>query len=320
MCSEAYFQDDTVVAVFSSYPADSEAAALGAGPSPYVFSVPNGGIYHIDYTGDVTAFSAEGDYGFQLLGTGSRAPVGDTDFAIIVTVKFLQPCKLLFYVNGRKVNGGVRRTDVTLSRENGFGFQHATTKIAAVVLKGSEEVRMQALQVVQVSLAIAVDFDAFAADNLIDPAAIDDEFADLVPPDYAADYDPNGGNIVKQDPFVRNLASVLMIDPARIKVTNIVPGNRRRLREGRRLLEDDGLEVEWQLQEIDLCDGSEECNYGMCAPATGLCVCTGKYGGPFCNITGGDGCKKQTLQIRPPQLHELMNAVSTLEEKADVAN
>ena len=104
---------------------------------------------------------------------------------------------------------------------------------------------MQALQVVQVSLAIAVDFDAFFADNLIDPAAIDNEFADLVPPDYAADYDPNGGNIVKQDPFVRNLASVLMIDPARIKVTNIVPGNRRRLREGRRLLEDDGLEVEW---------------------------------------------------------------------------
>ena len=68
---------------------------------------------------------------------------------------------------------------------------------------------MQALQVVQVSLAIAVDFDAFFADNLIDPAAIDNEFADLVPPDYAADYDPNGGNIVKQDPFVRNLASVL---------------------------------------------------------------------------------------------------------------
>ena len=75
MCSEAYFQDDTVVAVLPNYPVDSEAAQfLERWPSPYVFSVPNGGIYHIDYTGDVTAFSAEGDYGFQLLGTGSRAP------------------------------------------------------------------------------------------------------------------------------------------------------------------------------------------------------------------------------------------------------
>ena len=82
---------------------------------------------------------------YRLASTGRRCGL-----QIIVTVKFLQPCKLLFYVNGRKVNGGARRTDVTLSRENGFGFQHATTKIAAVVPKGSEEVRMQALQVVQV--------------------------------------------------------------------------------------------------------------------------------------------------------------------------
>ena len=62
-------EDDTVVAVLPSYPVDSEAAQfLERWPSPYVFSVPNGGIYHIDYTGDVTAFSAEGDYGFQLDG------------------------------------------------------------------------------------------------------------------------------------------------------------------------------------------------------------------------------------------------------------
>ena len=64
-----------------------------------------------------------------------------------------------------------------------------------MVLKGSKEVRVVALQVVQVTLGIAVDFDAFFSDNLIDPAAIDDEFADSVPPDYDADYDPNGGNL-----------------------------------------------------------------------------------------------------------------------------
>jgi len=83
------------------------------------------------------------------------------------------------------------------------------------------------------------------------------------------------------------MASVLIIDPSRIKVTNIVPGNRRRRFEGRRLLEDGGLEIQWELQEVDLCNGDEECHYGMCAPSTGLCTCTGNYGGAFCNITGG---------------------------------
>ena len=65
-------------------------------------------------------------------------------------------------------------------------------------------------------------FDTFFADNLIDPAAISDEYAHLVPPDYAATYDPSGGNIVKDNRFVRNMASVLLIDPSRIAVVNIV--------------------------------------------------------------------------------------------------
>ena len=60
MCSESYFQDDTVVAVLPSYPVDSEAAQfLERWPSPYVMSVPNQGIYHIDYTGDVTWYDLE---------------------------------------------------------------------------------------------------------------------------------------------------------------------------------------------------------------------------------------------------------------------
>ena len=144
-----------------------------------------------------------------------------------------------------------------------------------MVLKGSKEVRVVALQVVQVTLGIAVDFDAFFSDNLIDPAAIDDEFADSVPPDYDADYDPNGGNIVKEDPFIRNMASVLMIDPARMKVTNICPGNRRRrLDANGRVLEDSQeLEVEWELSEEDLCTETIDCHNGMCTTSTGNCAC-----------------------------------------------
>jgi hypothetical protein len=62
------------------------------------------------------------------------------------------------------------------------------------------------------------------------------------------------------------MASVLMIDPARIKVTNIVPGNRRRRLDAfGRLLEDDELQVEWELQEIDLCSETIDCHNGLCA-------------------------------------------------------
>lgn len=84
----------------------------------------------------------------------------------LISRRFLKPAKLLFYVDGKKVNGATRRSQVTLEQPVGFGFQHATTKVAAVVVKGSDEVRMRALQVVQVTLAIAETFESFFADNL----------------------------------------------------------------------------------------------------------------------------------------------------------
>ena len=61
---------------------------------------------------------------------------------------------------------------------------------------------------------------------------------------------------MKSNSFVANLASVLNINPERLRVVNIVPGNRRRRLGGtakRIILEDvdndDGITVTWELSE-----------------------------------------------------------------------
>ena len=82
--------------------------------------------------------------------------------------------------------------------QSGFGYMHPVSKIASFTVKGIGSVRMQALKVVQVTLAIAETFESFFADNLICVECISNEFADVIPPNYAATYDPNGGNIVKR--------------------------------------------------------------------------------------------------------------------------
>ena len=91
--------------------------------------------------------------------------------------------------------------------------------------------KLKLIEVVEVNLIVAETFESFFADNDVDPNTISPSFASKLPPNYAATYDPDKGGIVKQNRFVRNMASVLRINPERIRVTNIVPGNRRRLQE-----------------------------------------------------------------------------------------
>ena len=92
----------------------------------------------------------------------------------------------------------------------------------------TDVVKLRLVDVVMVNLIVAETFESFFDDNDIDPAAIAPSFSSSFPPDYAANYDPDRGGIIKQNRFVRNMASVLRINPERIRVTNIVPGNRRR--------------------------------------------------------------------------------------------
>jgi hypothetical protein len=185
------------------------------------------------------------------------------------------------------------------------------SKVVSFVLRGtSKPVRIKHLDVVAVGLGVSVSFSDFFTDNFLDPNAIDSSYSSMVPPTYAANYDPDGGNIVKSNTFVSNLASVLNINPARLRVVNIVPGNRRRrLRElaaenpnkwqyvhespdpaRRRLLDgdddddDDGLALDFELSALDLCEDVVCGSHGDCN-AQGTCVCDSGWAGDSCNIT-----------------------------------
>ena len=81
IATSIYYEDETVVSVLPNYPVDSEAGQFASRwPQPFTHQVPNMGSYRIDWTGDVTAFSEDGDYTFQLLGTDQR-PVRPTSRA-----------------------------------------------------------------------------------------------------------------------------------------------------------------------------------------------------------------------------------------------
>jgi hypothetical protein len=133
-----------------------------------------------------------------------------------------------------------------------------------------------------VNLVIAETFDSFFVDNSIDPATLPDELVAKLPPDYVANYDPEKGNIVKQNKFVRNMASVLPINPERICVTNIVPGNRRRLDTHGRRLQDDGLDIKFQVNEVDPCE-KVTCANGQCVK--GNCNCRDGWYGTLCDVS-----------------------------------
>ena len=77
-------------------------------------------------------------------------------------------------------------------------------------------------------MGVNIDFATFFADNNVDPVTIDAEFTPLLPPNYVEEYNPRA--LIREDPFIRNMAAVLQINPERIKITNIVPGNARRRR------------------------------------------------------------------------------------------
>jgi len=178
-------------------------------------------------------------------------------------------------------------------------------------LSSGKPVRIKQLPVVSVSFGLVATFAEFFEDNMIDPNALDAAYNDQIPPSYAASYDPSNGAIVKQNTFVRNLANVLNIDPSRIKVTNIVPGNRRRRRllegtdadaEGvfrphvdfRRVLmgtnatddggdDDEGLGVDFEISATDSC-ANVVCAHGDC-DMDGLCDCEEGWAGATCNMT-----------------------------------
>jgi len=142
------------------------------------------------------------------------------------------------------------------------------------------------LEVISVDMGVNIDFGSFFNENNVDPVTISPEvsersgaaerargglmktsirattnltlyystqfarsvqFTHLIPPNYAADYDPR--KLAKEDPFISNMAAVLQINPERMKITNIVPGNgRRRMQKlmGWETMEGVGGEQHWE--------------------------------------------------------------------------
>ena len=120
-------------------------------------------------------------------------PIYSKEWALLVTVKFLPPCKLQFFHGARSVIGyGVAEgcdatwcqvygasqlhemQDALTNEPSGFSYHHPATKIASFVLKGEGNIRVRALKVVQVTFAIAETFAQFFAGNVLNPDAIDD--------------------------------------------------------------------------------------------------------------------------------------------------
>jgi len=264
---------------------------------PYLATLVNHGTYRIQYTGDITLFNDD-FLEYQLVGLTDEARLHD-DFALIVDIKFLKAVNLAFYYEGRQVTQSPRRDKVTLDADAGTNYHDPVSKILSFVVKGTvSPVRIRQLDVVSVAFGVVSTFDSFFEDNFIDPNAIDAAFADMVPPTYAANYDPDNGNIVKSNTFVRNLASVLNINPARIRVVNIVPGNRRRLKElaekdpkkwkklyERKLDEadDEGLGVDFEIAAVNPCE-DVVCEHGVCN-GDGVCECSEGYQGSTCNVS-----------------------------------
>jgi len=253
---------------------------------PNTFFLANGGCYDMHYTGDIGLFERNE---FTLLGASTVEPRFAIDeqevpeWGVILKIRYLWPGKINVYYNEKFVPAVGRIDRLTIDQPAGSNYYHPISKDMTLVVKGgrlSDRVKLKLLQAVQVNLVIAETFDSFFLDNSIDPATLPDELVAQLPPNYVASYDPDNGNIVKSNRFVRNMASVLKINPERIRVTNIVPGNRRRLGEDGRVLVEDGLDIGFDVNEVDPCE-TVECANGECV--AGMCECASGWYGELCD-------------------------------------
>jgi cysteine-rich repeat protein len=212
---------------------------LTAFVSPHIHHVTNGGCYRLDYTGDVGIFRR--NY-FSILNTEMvtrlgrkhmpRAPRNqENSWGVVLEMWYTFPGIINVFFNEAFVPPFGRRDRVTFNSPAGSNYFNPGSRIISFVVKATTKtdvVKLRLVDVVMVNLIVAETFESFFDDNDIDPSAIAPSFSNSFPPDYAANYDPDRGGIIKQNRFVRNMASVLRINPERIRVTNIVPGNRRR--------------------------------------------------------------------------------------------
>jgi cysteine-rich repeat protein len=210
---------------------------------PSVISVPNGGRYRINYTGDPPE-----EMSFDLLSATAkhtRGTFGD-DWAVVLEVRFPGPERINVYVNGKVVLPSASKSAVTLASLPGANHI-GHDRVLSFLVRGADRVQLRAVPVVQVGLVVAVPIDDFFAES-----------------------------------FVSNMAAVLGINPARVRVVSIVPGNgRRRLLDDSRRLS--ATSVVTEIAEDDVCANVACGRHGECTAATGSCKCDAGWGGSSCD-------------------------------------
>jgi hypothetical protein len=285
---------------------------------PNTYFLVNGGCYHMHYTGDIGLFQRNTFTMLGAGSARPRRTISDQtnpEWGVMLKILYLWPGEINVYYNERFVPAVGRLDHLTIDAPAGSNYYHPQSREMTFVVKAdmlADRVKLKLLKAVQVSLVIQVPpvsgntggggdlgsgsgpsggggrppqptplemFDAFFVDNSVDPATLPDELVAQLPPSYVASYNPDNGNIVNQNPFVRNMASALRINPGRIRVTNIVPGNRRRLQDGSD--GGGGLEINFEVSEVDLCV-EMQCDSGTCD--NGVCTCDRGWYGKLCDV------------------------------------
>jgi len=312
------------------YPLEDAPVPYNREIQPHTALLVNHGYYRLAFTGDITVFSPSGDLGFEFLTFGTESALHE-DWGIVLDIPLPNSRGIQSYYGGKSVPNikALSKFDLDTSPA-GSVYMNTGTNVMSIIVKGTKRITVRLLKVIVGNFGIKTSFSSFFADNSIDPNAVADEFKHLIPPDYAATYDPDNGNIVKSNPFVSNLAGVLKINPSRIRVVNVVPGNaRRRLlgADGERVIYDrylaeeaEDLGVKFVISAEDKC-ASVNCSVnGACDPANGKCTCNVGFFGTLCESQ--DAKDEVIVVVEPPavaskdEMKELVAVATVLTEKA----
>jgi cysteine-rich repeat protein len=204
-------------------------------------------------------------------------PFADPTDSITVIVWYSSPMMLTLKDHRNKgLRVADRKTSVWPGRSDPSWFFDRLLNELHVTLTGKNSVRVQTRKVIQVAMTVAVTLEQFYGE---------------------------GGEVHRRS-FVRNVASVLMINPDRIRIVSIVPGNgRRRLlsfektahartnlrsirggsgaAQSRRLAA--STKVDFEVAEEDPCKDIVCKNEGTCSQ--GVCDCEPGFMGAKCEHT-----------------------------------
>jgi hypothetical protein len=144
--------------------------------------------YRIDYTGTTPKT------------INLQMPFADPEDSVTILIWYSSPKMLTVKdANGAGMRPIDRKTNVRPGRKDAWYFDRLLREIH-ITLKGTSAVTIITREVVQVSLTVAVTVQQFFG----------------------------AGGAEYKNAFVANMASVLMINPDRVRIVDIVPGNARR--------------------------------------------------------------------------------------------